>query len=82
MNDSMVMRAKGALHDHEESNSEESVLAGRPALVGSGAAFANKTDRAETQGRPADHEWDHPCSAIGLPLAGLPAGIRAIDHGL
>ena len=55
MNDSMVMRAKGALHDHEESKSEESVLAGRPAMVGSGAAFANTTDRAETQGRPADH---------------------------
>jgi len=78
----MVMQAKGVLHDHEENKREERVLTGRPAMVGSGATFANKADRAETQGRPADYEWDYPCSAIRLPLAGLPAGIRASDHRL
>lgn len=51
-------------------------------MVDSGATLADKTDRAETQGRPADHQRDHSRFAIRLPVAGLSAGIRTFYDGV
>ena len=81
----MVMRTKGGPHDHAEDNIRakiQVILAGRPAMVGSGAALADKPDRAETQGRPADHQRHHSRFALRLPMAGLSAGIRAFHNGV
>jgi hypothetical protein len=65
------MRTEEGTHDHETRDPEQGILVRRLAMVGSGIAFTDKTDRTETQGRSPDHQRHHSYAAIGLPLAGL-----------
>jgi len=53
------------------------VLAGRSAMVGVDAAYAEKSKRRKAQRGSADHQRHHSCAASGLPLAGLSAGLRS-----
>jgi hypothetical protein len=78
IDDTRLCVARETVYDRKETAHEpQFVLAGRSAMVGIGAAVAEKSKRCKAQSGSADHQRHHSCTAIGLALAGWSAGLRS-----